>query len=690
MIQQELELGMQHHQAARLDEAEASYRLILQQQPDHPEALHLSGVVAYQRGNVEEGERLVLRALQFEPNNSKFLSNLGLILAKLGKLPEAVAAYRKALEASPDLAETHFNLGLALQAMRITQAAMECYSRAVALRPQWADAHFRLATMLLVLRVPEKAIQSYCNAVAADPNHARAWNDLGCALQSKERYEEAIAAHERALAVRPDFAEAMYNLALAYRGARRLNDAADALRKAVQIRPDFPDAWNNLANAMKNLGELDEAIQCYKQTLGLHPDFAEAHSNLVLLSLYSPDRDAASIKQDMVCWNDRHAAPLARFIRPYSNDRSPDRRLRIGYVSPDFCGHIVGLMLYPLFYEHDPAEFEVYCYANLVCDDWLTNRFRRSSRGWHDIRQSSDEEAAELVRSDRIDILVDLAGHTANNRLRIFAQKPAPIQVTFGGYPGGTGMSTMDYHFTDPYLDPKGLTESHYVEKLVRMDGSFWCYEPQLMQTDGKKEVLPLPAVINGYVTFGCLNNFCKMNDGTLAAWGKVLTAVADSRLLMMVPPGPQRQRIVDKLAAQGIDPQRIEFVPYQSRQDYLDTYNRIDLVLDTLPYNGHTTTLDAMWMGVPVITRIGSTAVGRAGLSHLHQIGLSELAAENDEQFVAIASRLAADWSVMVDLRATLRQRMLKSPLTDSRRFARNVESAYRQIWRQWCQATP
>jgi protein O-GlcNAc transferase len=690
MIQQTLELGMQLHEAARLAEAEASYRLVLQQQPDHPEALHLAGVVAFQSGRAQEGEQLVLRALQIEPDNPRFLSNLGLILASLGKWDEAVAAYRKALDLNPQLAETQFNLGLALQALKVHQSAMECFSRAAKLRPQWGDAHYRLAGTLLTLHKPDMAIEAYRSAIAADPNHARALNDLGGVLQSKEQYEEAIWAHERAVLLRPEFAEAWYNLALAYRGAQRLADAAGALRKAVQFRPDFPDAWNNLANALKNLGELDEAIRCYQKTLDLRPDFAEAHSNLLLMSLYSPGSDPASIKRNMIGWNDRHAAPLAKFIRPHSNDRSPNRRLRIGYVSPDFCGHIVGLMLYPLFHEHDPAEFEVYCYANLVCDDWLTARYRRSSRGWQNIRHDPDEAAAEFVRRDRIDILVDLAGHTANNRLKIFACKPAPIQVTFGGYPGGTGLSAIDYHFTDPHLDPVGLTEDHYVEKLIRMDGSFWCYEPQLMQTDGNRDVHPLPAVINGYVTFGCLNNFCKVNDGTLAAWAKVLNAVADSHFLMMAPPGPQRQRILDKFSAHGVNPKRIEFVPYQQRQNYLDTYNRIDLGLDTLPYNGHTTTLDAMWMGVPVLTRIGRTAPGRAGYSHLRQINLPELAAENDEQFVAIAAKLAGDWSAMVDLRATLRQRMLNSPLTDARRFARNVESAYRQIWRQWCQATP
>ena len=312
----------------------------------------------------------------------------------------------------------------------------------------------------------------------------------------------------------------------------------------------------------------------------------------------------------------------------------------------------------------------------------MTERIRNSVDHWRDTVGLSDDEVARQVRDDQIDILVDLTMHMSNGRPQLMARKPAPVQVAYLAYPGTTGLSAIDYRLTDPYLDPPGQTDADSVEQSFRLPDTFWCYDP-LTETPVPNS---LPLITADHVTFGCLNNFCKVTDQTLALWSGVLQAVAGSRLLLLAPAGTARQRILDRLHEENIEPARIEFVEHRPRAQYLELYHRIDVCLDTLPYNGHTTSLDSYWMGVPVVTRVGRTVVGRAGYSQLTNLGFSELVAWSDEEFVSLAARLAADRLRLTHLRSTLRERMERSPLMDAARFARNIESAYREMWRRWC----
>jgi predicted O-linked N-acetylglucosamine transferase (SPINDLY family) len=356
--------------------------------------------------------------------------------------------------------------------------------------------------------------------------------------------------------------------------------------------------------------------------------------------------------------------------------------LRIGYVSADFRIHVASFFTAPLLSQHDHRQFEIFCYANVAHPDELTDRLRSCADGWRSIVALSDQQVADLVRSDQIDILVDLAMHTAGNRLLVFARKPAPVQVTWLAYPGTTGLSAIDYRLTDPYFDPPRLFDDCYSEESFRLPDTFWCYSP-LAETP---PVNALPALQNGSITFGCLNHFCKINDGVLALWAQVLQAVPQSRLLLLTPRGQARERVLAKLAPAGIAASRLEFADRQPRREYLQQYQRIDLALDPFPCNGGTTTLDAFWMGVPTVTLVGKTVVGRAGWSQLCNLGLQELAAQTPEQYVARAAQLAGDLPRLQELRATLRQRMQQSPLMDAPRFARGVEQAYREMWRRWC----
>jgi predicted O-linked N-acetylglucosamine transferase (SPINDLY family) len=314
--------------------------------------------------------------------------------------------------------------------------------------------------------------------------------------------------------------------------------------------------------------------------------------------------------------------------------------------------------------------------------DKVTRQMQDQVQHWRTIAGRTDSQVAAMIREDRIDILVDLAMHAAHNRLLVFARKPAPVQVTWLSYPGSTGLSTIDYRLTDPHLDPPALNETHYSEQSIYLPESFWCFDP----LDTQPAVNASPCAQTGIITFGCLNNFSKINDGVLSLWATLLKTVSNSRLMLLTPEGSARGRVLDRLTASGIGADRVEFASKQPLLEYRRTYHRIDIALDPFPCGGGTTSCDALWMGVPVVTLTGKTAVGRAGASILANAGLPELIAASGEEFVRIAADLANNQPRLAELRATLRQRLEASPLMDAPRFARNMEAAYRRMWREWC----
>jgi predicted O-linked N-acetylglucosamine transferase (SPINDLY family) len=570
------------------------------------------------------------------------------VLNEQGKPDDAVACHRRALELKPDFIAAHYNLGNALRSQRRLDDAVACYRRALELKPDFAEAH----------------------------------SNLGLALNDQGKLDDAVACHRRALELMPGDATAHYNLGNALRDQRKFDDAVACFRRAVELKPDFAAAHNNLGNALNDQGMLDEAVACFRRALELKPDFAEVHSNLLYALVFCPGYDAQSLYEEHRRWDRRHAEPLRKFLDPHSNDASADRRLRIGYVSPDFRGHPVGRFLLPLLESHDHGSFEIYCYASVRGADGVTDACRAHADAWRDVLGLSDEQVARTIRQDRIDILVDLTMHTAGNRLLVFARKPAPVQVTYLAYCGTTGLGTIDYRLTDPYLDPPGRDEPFYSEQSVRLPETYWCYRPPI----ATPPVNALPALEAGHVCFGSLNNFCKATPPALAAWSRLLQAVPGSRLLLHAHPGSHRQRVREFLAGQGISAERLAFIDFLPMAEYFAVYQRIDVALDPFPYGGGTTTCDALWMGLPVVSLAGQTAVGRGGVSILSNLGLPELVARDPEQYVRIAAELAQDLSRLSGLRATLRDRMRASPLMNAPRFARNVEAAYRKMWQRWC----
>lgn len=716
-VPEQLNLGLAHHRAGRLAEAEKIYREIVGQHPEYAEPAHFMGVLLGQTGRLEQAEAYFRRAISIKPDFAEAHNNLGNALKAKGRLDEAITSYHDAIRFKPDLAEAHNNLGNALRDLGRFEEAIASFGRAVRLNPQYAEAHCNLGNALKDNGQMEEAIASYRQAIRIKPDLAEAYSNIGNVVALQGRLDEAVALHRKAIEIKPDLAQAHYNLGNALADLGRRGEAITSFRQAIVLRPDYAEAYCNLGNTLKKVGQLDEAIAAIRHAIEIKPNFADAHlnlggalkdtgqiekgieaireairirpdhagghSNLVLSLLYDPGYDSGMVREELGRWNKRHAEPLRKFIRPHSNGRDPDRRLRIGYVSPDFADHVVGRNLLPLFREHDHQQLEIFCYAGVVHGDEFTEQFRRLADVWRGAVGLSDSRLADLIREDKIDILVDLSLHTGNNRLPVFARKPAPVQVTFAGYPGSTGLETIDYRLTDPYLDPPGGDESVYSEKSVRLPDSFWCFDPRSI----KAPINALPAQPAGLVTFGCLCNFVKVSRHALRLWSRVLKAVEGSRLLLLCPEGAHRRWVLEQMQGEGIATDRVEFAPRCAYRKYLELYNRIDIALDTIPYNGHTTSLDSFWMGVPVVTLEGKTVVGRAGVSQLTNLGLTELIARTPEEYVEIAAKLANDLPRLRELRQTLRGRMRASPLMDAPRFARNIENAYREMWRKWCE---
>lgn len=747
-VDQLLDTATARHRAGNLAEARRLYREVLSAMPTHAVAAFRGGLVELQDGHPEAALVLIARAATLAPEEPRHHFGLGQTLQALHRHAEAAAAYRRALHSDPSSSDTHFALGVALQSQGDHAGAIVAYESAVALKPDHAGAIGNLGVALqetarvdeavrllrtaaeLQPRVPSHALnlgialcrqrsfaaaetvlrgavllqagspetlfnlgnalhglgrlreaaEQYGRALALRPRYPDALNNLGNVHKELGEFASAEAAYRSAIDARPDDAVALNNWGCLLRTMGRTLEAESTLRRGLQVNPRHSALHDNLGSVLKDSGDLEAAIGCFRRAVELDPGNPATHGNLAYTLSFASLR-ADAVREECLRWNERFAAKLYAASRGHPNDRTPARRLRIGYVSADFRDHCQSLFTIPLLSRHDHAAFEIFCYSSVERPDDLTARIEGMVDHWRPVRPLDDEALALGVREDGIDILVDLTMHMAGGRPLLFARRPAPVQIAWLAYPGTTGMGAMDYRLTDPRLDPPGF-DSHYSERSIRLPDSFWCYDPL---TD-RPQVNALPALERGYVTFGCLNNPCKLTEATLQLWGEAMRAVPDSRLLLLAPDGPHRARLLQRLAAQGIGAARVSFVPFRKRAEYLRSYHDIDIGLDTFPYNGHTTSLDSLWMGVPTISRVGETCVGRGGLSQLFQLGLREFAADSDSGLVAAATALARDLPRLADLRGNLRARLETSPLMDSARFARGIEAAYRDAWRAYC----
>lgn len=661
-------------------EAMAELRRAAELLPEDADVHNNLGNALRNAGRFEAAQASYRRALEINPDFADAYNNLGNVLKDLGRLDDALVSYRHALELNPQFADAHNNLGSALKYLGQFDAAQASYHKALELNPNFAAAYNNLGDALTCIGDLDGALANCRRALELAPGYAAAHYNLGNALREAGQFDEALSSYGKALEIRPDYAEAYTNQGNVLKDLGRLDEAAASYRRALEINPCFAEAHNNLGNALKDLGHVDEAMASYRLALKFNPAFAEVYSNLLFsLNYYSElhDEEIFSVGREY----DRRFRIWDGSRHP--NDGDPERRLRIGYVSPDFRRHAVAYFAEPILAQHDRTRVEIYCYAEVQREDDYTERFRRLSDHWHSTVGLSDEAVEKLIREHRIDILVDLAGHTRGNRLPVFGRKPAPVQVTYLGFAGSTGLSTIDYRLTDRYTDPEGNAESLYTEKLLRLPDSLWCYRPSL----GMPEVTPLPALERGYLTFGSFNNFNKIDRDTLGLWATLLRAIPDSRLMMLtVPEGDGRQRLLREFASLGVEAGRLDLHGSMPMDAFHRQFLEADIALDPMNINGGTTTCEALWMGLPVISLKGKRFLSRAGLSILSTVGMSDFVAATPEDYIRVAGYLNGNRELLAELRAGLRGHVAGSPLTDEVKFTRDLENLYRDVWRKWC----
>jgi predicted O-linked N-acetylglucosamine transferase (SPINDLY family) len=675
-------LGVMLAANERFDDALAAYQKALELNPASGEAYNNLANALLHLGRIEEAANACRRAVQFMPESVLAHYNLGNALIQMKQPEAAVTAYRAAVSLNPKFPEARSNLGNALSMLGRWREAADACRAAIELRPNFPAAHNNLAGALIGLGRTDEAISESRKAIEYQSNYADAYANLGNAYKDLRQFDDAIVAYKQAISLRPQHAPFHSNLGVVLLQAGKPDEAMIHIQRALVLDPNLSGAHNNLAGVLKDMGRISEAVDAYRKALELEPNSRSTRDNLILAAHYHPGFDGPALRREAGQWAKIHAEPFYARIPAHANDRDPDRLLRIGYVSADFREHVAGHTLLPLIRGHDRERFKIYCYSNARRPDAVTTRFQAEADAWRDIQSVSDEDAAKEIRKDEIDILVDVALFTAGNRLPIFARKPAPVQVTYLAYAGTSGLRTMDYRLSDPYLDPDDSDPLAYTEQTIRLAHSYWYYEPS-GHTPG---VLPLPSLAAGYITFGCLNNVAKISPAAVELWADLLSKVKDARILIHSTSNDHQQSVMSPFLKRAIDSSRVAFVGMKPWREFLDTLSRIDIALDPFPYAGGITTCDTLWMGVPVVTLSGPTAVGRGGRSILSNIGLPELIASTPAEYQRIASGVAADSARLVELRKTMRDRMKSSPLMNGAAFVADVESAYRHMWRNWC----
>lgn len=678
-------LGTVLKQMGRTVDALAPMQKAAELSPSDANAYCNLGVTLHDLGRLNEAKASYRRALQISPDYAEAHNNLGNTLHYLGRLDEAEASYRRALQIKPDYAEAHSNLGNTLRYIwRLDDAVASC-CRALEIKPDYAEAHNNLGNTLKDLGQLDEAEASYRRALQIKLDYAEAHNNLGNTRHYLGRLDEAEASYRRALQIKPDYAEAYNNLGATLKDLGRLDDSVTSYRRATEIKPDFAEAHNNLGNVLKDLGRLDDAVASYHRAMEIKPDFVEVHSNLLFIHNYLSDLPAALLLAEA-----RHFGDLvARQAHPYRDWRNiseSDRCLRVGLVSGDLCNHPVGYFVESVLNalaSNAAGRLELIGYPCHFRFDKLTERIKAYCHDWHSAVGLSDENLARQIHEDGIHILIDLSGHTAHNRLPMFAWKPAPVQVGWLGYFATTGVNEMDYVLGDPYVTPL-KEEDQFSEIVWRLPESYLCFTPP----DVALNVGQLPTLSTGSITFGCFNNLTKMNDAVVALWGRVLQAVPSSRLFLKTrqlndPAVCETTR--QRFAEHRIPSNRLMLEGFSPRADLLAAYNRVDIALDPFPYPGGTTSVEGLWMGVPVVTRRGERFLSHLGESIVQNAGLADWVAANDDDYVAKAVAFASDLDMLTKLRSGLRQQVLASPIFDASRFAHHFEAAMRGMWQRW-----
>ena len=683
-----IQAAIDSHQAGRLADAEAFYRQaigLLSNKQDLATAHNSLGVVLKGLGKTDEAVRSFNKAISLKPDLFEAHGNLGNLLRAQGKLEEARASFQCAALLKPDLVEAHFNLAAIHSEQGRASEAIPHLQKIISTKPADANIHNLLGNAYLEQGDFDAAANWYRKAIALNPDLSNAHSNLSALYWRQGRFSDALSMARRAVALDSKSAIAHNSLGLVLMALGNLDEAIDVYRQALALNPEFSDAYNNLAVILQQQGKRLDALAHFQKALAIRQNHSEAYSGqLQVLNFIEQAHTLESValargwEKSCVSANQRK---LAR-DRIFRRDSRGARRLKIGYVSPDFRRHAVAYFIEPVFASHDKNRFEVFCYYNHHQRDAITDRLIEYSDHWINCFGVPDQNLVERICADEIDILIDLAGHTEGNRLRTFAMRPAPIQITYLGYPGTSGLTSMDYRLTDSLANPSG-SDLYYTERLLRMPDSLWCYRP----SDEMPNVNALPAQENGHITFGSLNNSNKIDSACVKLWARLLLEMPHARLLMVtVPEGGRRQEIIEEFNNHRVGVERLEFHGKLATDEFLRMFHRVDVALDPVFVNGATTTCESLWMGVPTLSLVGNRFLSRAGLSILSAAGVKEFAANNEEDFLRIAKELTGDFSRLANLRAGLRGKVARSPLTDAARFTKNLERQYLQVWDQWC----
>jgi predicted O-linked N-acetylglucosamine transferase (SPINDLY family) len=676
-----ISLSLIHFEMGELPLALSVAERVVQIQPQLPAARNQAGAVLLKMERYEEAAAHLQASLQVLPDQSQTLEHLGLALQVCDRLDEAETCLRRAVELDPANPRITTNwIAVLLQQERGVEA-LEAATAALQRQTVTAELHYLLGLAHRSLKQFVPAIAALNEAVKLRPDYPEALYALGLVYLDIGNSIYAATPLQQALRLRPNFPEVFCSLGQVYNQTGKLDESCEQYEQALRLKPDFAEALGGLANTYKDIGRTEEAIACYRKSLALDPSQTGTYSNFLFTLHYSAEISPEQIFQEHLTWAKHHAVPPA-ILRPHSNEPNPERRLRLGYVSADFREHVMGRYVEMILEARDRQRFEVYCYSNSNHQDDTNHRLRALADHWRDVQMLSEEALEARIREDQIDVLVDLSGHTGGNRLSLFARKPAPVQVTHFGYQFSSGNAAIDYQISDSVCDPPGMTERIHTEQIVRLPDIHWCYRPNCTV-----EINPLPALANGYATFGFFNAFPKITPPALAAWARILQRLPNSRLLALANISPRADRqFRETLSHQGIHPNRVTLVGRQALADYFQLYRQVDVALDSFPYTGCNTTCDSLWMGVPVVMLAGRSGVARQGASPLFLLGLSDLVTDSVEEYVETAIRLAQDLPRLQELRATLREQMRGSTLMNVERFTRQLEEAYRAIWLQWC----
>jgi predicted O-linked N-acetylglucosamine transferase (SPINDLY family) len=680
--QQALTRGLAHHQAGRLAEAEAIYRQVLAAEPTNAAALHLLGVLATHVGQHAAAAELISQAVQIEPTAAAYHTNLGVAYQSLGRLDEAVRCYARSLALQPDQVDALNNQALALQALGQEQAALASFERSLTLRPNHPETLVNVGVLLRGLGRPDEAEARLRRALKLRPGYVEALAALLGILLDQGRAADADDVSQRTLAAAPSESRLHDLRATIHRALGRLELAIESYQRALALQPNAPGTWTNLGAALQIAGRPADAAGAFRHALALDPTSSMAHSSLIFVLDLLPDAlDEASAERQR--WNARFGHGWKTQPLPHTNSPDPDRRLRVGYVSADFRQHSAASAIMPILRAHDRSRVEVVCYSGVTVPDHVTAEARGLADLWRDTGRLSDDRLVAQIQADQIDVLVDLSGHSAGNRLPVFGRKPAPVQVTAWGYAAGTGLDAIDAFLADPIM----VTDEErprFAEAVLDLPCAMAFEPPRDVPPVG-----PLPALTRGVVTLGSFHRLARLTPEVLDLWAQVVAAVPDARMLLKcsgLDDAASRERIVAAFARHGINADRLTLLGATTRQQHLAAFGEVDVQLDTFPQSGGITTLEGLTMGVPSITLLGEGITGRISASFLTVLGLEGLIARTPTEYIAAARRLTEDLGNLARERATLRERLLASPVGDARVYTQAVEAVYRTLWQRWC----